>query len=95
MRAYSVSDVIRALAKNVWTAMIVDDSGRIAALIASDVWPSPEFVLSLNNDYPNTVCKLLPQNSYSASSIEAILKSIRETFEMRNQGLLGPGMTTL
>jgi hypothetical protein len=95
MKSYSVRKAVKALSRNPCTALIVDRAGSIVALIRSEEPPSPQLVWDINEKYPNTVCRLLARGTYTAEDVEGILKSILETFELRDQGLLGRGMTTI
>jgi hypothetical protein len=94
MRTYSVRHVIRVLKKNPWTAIIMNADGGVTDLVCSEMWPTAEFVLGLNERYPDRVAVLRPAGSYEPSQIEQIQADAREAFILRDQGLLGPGITT-
>jgi hypothetical protein len=95
MKHYSVRDVVKALSQNEWTAIVIDSGGAVTALIATAEWPTPEFMSVINRDHPDRVVRLIPCGTYTAAYIENILKSAKETFALRDQGLLGSGMTSI
>ena len=91
----SIKKVLKALAINPWTAVIVRRDLAVVALEAQQGPSTPEFIIDLNNRYVGMVFKLVPKGEYGKDHIDRLMDDIRQAFELRDEGVLPPGTTCL
>ena len=89
---YTVADVIRHLAQEPLTVLVVSDTGSIVALERPEVGvPTQKLLDNVMTRYPRCATSFLPRGAYSEERVREILAESIDAVRRNREVLLKPG----